>query len=242
MKRFGFVMYIVFTSYACLGQIAPSKNDGITDPNELNLGVNFNTRGSVIGGFTMKYLKQIDVKKAHSFAFEIVNIKDPKEFRMGTRSNSTYIKGKNNHLLSLRSLYGKNFLLFNKAKDEGLEMLLNASGGLCLGFEKPYYVQIRTSSSVDSSGYFKYKDVKNDNNIANAANILMGLGESKIVPGASFRLSTILEFGFTKENTIGVEIGTQIDAYSRKINILNYTNDKNFVFTAFFVGYMGLRW
>jgi hypothetical protein len=226
-----------------MAQVAVKKEGEVEDPNELNLGVNFNTRGSLLGGFTIKYNHQIDFKKAHAFVFEFVNIKDAKEYRSATRyTNSTYIYGKNNNLLSMRAMYGRNFLLFNKGKDEGIEMLLNTSGGLALGMEKPYYVLIRSSNIGDSTGYYKYQDVKNDNLIASQANILMGLSESKIVPGTSIRLSTILEFGFIRESTIGVEMGTQLDAYSRKINILNYTENKSLFFSAFIVAYMGVRW
>lgn len=245
MKR---IISIFLFSFCLLtySQIAPPKELVLDNPNELNLGINFNTHASLIGGITLKYYKQYSLTKGNSFMVEFVNIKHPKEIRVtntASRNNSSYIYGKYNSLLAIRTLYGKQFLIFNKTKDEGVEFSLNTSGGIIWGIEKPYYVLINSNNSPDSSGYYPYKDVKNpDSQVVGQGNLFMGFNESKIVPGASLRLSGIIEFGITKDNTIGIELGTQVDAFSRKIQILPYVGDKNLFISAFFVGYMGIRW
>lgn len=230
--------------YGLLGQVAPPKKLEIDNPNELSAGLNLNTHASLLGGFTFKFNKRTTLDKSHSFTLELVNIKHPKELRItniGSKNNSSFIIGKYNHLLAMRTMYGKQFLFFEKARDEGVEFSINASGGVIWGFEKPYYVLIE-GSTTDSSGYHPYKNVRSPEKITGQGNLFMGLGQSKLVPGLSARLSAVVEFGIELDTPFGIEIGTQVDAFKRKIEILPYAGDKQFFISAFIVAYMGIRW
>jgi hypothetical protein len=215
----------------------------ITEKNEVDLGINLNTHAHIVGGITLNYYFRKTTQKSSGIMLEFVNIKYPKEIKqaVGNSSSASYIYGKYNNLLTLRTLYSKRFLLFNKSTDEGVELSLNTAAGVAWGFKKPYYVYLQ-NDSILGSGYYKYKDVRNNQNIAGSGGLLRGLNESTLVPGGSFRLSGVLEFGFLKENPIGVEIGTQIDAYSQKIELINYAPPKNVFITGFIVLYVGLRW
>ncbi len=225
-------------------QVAPPKETILEEPNELNLGINLNTQASLLGGFTFKFNKQVTTTKASSFTAEFVNIRHPKEIRISNTSfknSSSFVYGKYNSLLAIRTLYGKQFLLFNKAKDEGIEFSMNTSAGVIWGLEKPYYVLL-DGTSRDSTGYFPYKNVTEPDKITGQGNLFMGLNQAKLVPGASFRLSAIIEFGADRSTPFGIEIGSQVDAFGRKIQILPYAGDKQVFISGFLVAYMGIRW
>lgn len=244
MKRFFLILTHIWLCQGVLGQIAPPKKLDIENPNELNAGINLNTLGSLLGGVTFKFNKKTTLNKSHSFTLELVNIKHPKELRItnsGSKNNSSFIVGKYHHLLAMRTLYGKQFLFFDKAKDEGVELSLNTSAGIIWGFEKPYYVLVE-GSNTDSSGYHPYKTVRAPDKITGQGNLFMGLSEAKLVPGFSGRLSAVAEFGIESNTPFGIEIGTQLDVFKRKIEILPYAGDKQFFVSAFIVAYMGLKW
>lgn len=244
MKKLLLILSQIGLLYGVTGQIAPPKRLVIENPNELNAGINLNTHASLLGGFTFKYNKKTTLDKGHSFTLELVNIKHPKELRItniGSRNNSSFIVGKYNHLLAMRTLYGQQYLFFEKAKDEGVEFSLNVSGGIIWGFEKPYYVLIE-GSNTDSSGYHPYSSVRSPDKITGQGNLFMGLSEAKLVPGLSGRLSAVVEFGLESNTPFGIEIGTQLDAFKRKMEILPYAGDKQFFISAFIVAYMGIKW
>jgi hypothetical protein len=217
----------------------------VTEPNELSLGVNLNTQMSLIGGFAFKYNRQVSDKRTNGFLLELAHVKNKKEISVSISNpngtSSSYAFGKFNNLFCIRPMFSKQFRLFYKAKDEGVELWLNTAMGPVLGLESPYYVLVESNSS-DSSGYIPYSKVQANQNIIGHGNMFMGLGESKVVPGGTFRLSGNFEFGAYRDSMLGIEAGTQVDAFSRKIQSIPYTGEKSVYISAFILIYMGIRW
>lgn len=242
MQRSYFLICIFLTVFS-FGQDPSPEIQARTEKNELCIGANFNTHASIIGGFNLSYFYQKTELKSNGFLIELVNIKHPKEFRVTVgRSNSgTFVLEKYNHLFSIRTLYAKRFLLFHKSSDEGVELALNTSGGIAWGLQKPTYVYLQNDSLL-GTGYFKYQQVGTRSSIVGGGGLFRGLNESKVIPGASFRLSGTFEFSLFAENPIGIELGTQIDTYAKSINIISYEPPKRSFVTAFFVIYTGIRW
>lgn len=211
--------------------------------NEFTYGINFNTAASVIGGLTLKYSFRKSQSQFHSILLEVVNVKHPKEIRIqAAKANNSYFYAKENNLIPMRLFYGRDFILFQKAKQEGVQFNLSIGAGPILGIEKPYLVLYGTSE--DSAEYVQNVISTNTpgGEVYGQGNIFMGLDKSKIVPGFGARISGNFEFGVFRANITGIEIGLQGDLYARDIKLIPFAGDKPYFISAFIVGYFGNRW
>ncbi|WP_157601083.1 hypothetical protein [Persicobacter sp. CCB-QB2] len=105
-------------------------------------GINKATNSGLIGGFVFRYSKALTENVYHSFGLEVVNIKHPKERRQQTLSGSAFILGKSNYLYDFRFQYGREWRLFRKAPQQGVQINFLASGGPSIGVVTPYYVEV----------------------------------------------------------------------------------------------------
>lgn len=211
--------------------------------NEFTYGINFNTSASIIGGLTFKYSLRKNENQFHSFLLEFANVKHPKEIRVqAAKPNNSYFYAKENNLIPIRLFYGRDFILFHKAKQEGVQFNLSLAAGPVLGIQKPYLVLYGTSE--DSAQYVQnvVKTNVTGGEIYGQGNIFMGLDKSIVVPGIGARISGNFEFGVFRANITGVEIGIQGDIYSKPIILNSFAGDKAYFISAFIVGYFGNRW
>lgn len=218
-------------------------NENSIFKNELTVGINFNTIAPIVGGFTLKLSRLANEKYEtyHCFLFEGTNVKHPKEVKVSSAGGgNTYVKGKENHFIPIRTLYGREHILFQKAKDEGVQLNIIYAGGPVWGILKPYYILY--GPNQDNAQYVKNNASRSDNLIQGQGGFLMGMDEAKIIPGLSTRLSLNLVFDSFRSNLIGVEVGMQMDIFPQKIRIIPIAGDKNTFISGFIVGYFGNRW
>ena len=90
---------------------------------EFTWGINKNSAGGLIGGFTFKKARRIRPNQFETFGLEIMNVKNPQEVRVQSRSTGNFfIYGKTNYLYAFRFQYGRDFVLFTKAPQQGVEI------------------------------------------------------------------------------------------------------------------------
>lgn len=201
---------------------AQDQNDDYTIEN--TWGINKNTRSGLLGGVVFKHGARNSSGSLTTFALELINVKHPAELKWVSASGNSFILGKENYLFAIRGQYGRDFLLFKKAPQQGVEINLLVSAGPSIGLEAPYNLQYDASGNLAGKGF-----------------MFQGLFESKIVLGANIKTSLSFEFGTLKSNVSGFEAGFLLDAYSRKINMM--TGAENYAVwpTAFIVLFYGSR-
>ncbi|MDP4679187.1 MAG: hypothetical protein NWS46_02350, partial [Cyclobacteriaceae bacterium] len=180
---------------------------------EFTWGINKNTNAGLLGGFTFKWANAITEKRFRTFGFELMNVKHPKEIRVST-SGSPYLYPKRNYLYTVRGFYGRDFLLFKKAPQQGVQIIFTTAAGPTIGVVAPYYVR-----TDQGSAQFDYTKMS-QGSILGTGHIFQGLGESDLKIGVNAKAGLIFELGAFKSNVTGFEVGAQFEAFSEKIIIV----------------------
>ena len=205
---------------------------------EMVWGITKATNSGLIGGFMFKYSRKLKENKFHGGIIEIVNIKHPQEQKyFANESGNTFIWGKQHYLYSLRLSYLRDYTFFKKAAQQGVQVNGFIAVGPTLGFEAPYYVEVK-------KGQFTVKEPYNGqdyNTILGTGNILQGVGQSSIVPGLNLKAGMAFEFGAFKANVVGVEVGFQCDIFTRKIMIMPTTENYSIFPSAYATLFYGSR-
>ena len=207
---------------------------------EMIWGITKATNSGLIGGFMFKYAKQLKGDMFHGAMVEIVNIKHPQEQKYyANETGNMFIWGKQHYLYSLRLSYLREYTFFHKASQQGVQVTGIAALGPTLGFEAPYYVEVRAGSFTIKEPYDPNKHQYND--IVGTGNILQGVGQSSIVPGLNARAGLAFEFGTFKSNVVGLEVGFEVDAFTRKIIIMPTTENYSIFPSAYVTLFYGAR-
>lgn len=211
-------------------------------------GINKNSAGGLIGGFVFKKARKLNSNMLETFGLEIMNIKHPQEVRHSSYiTGNFFIYGKRNYLYALRFQYGRDFILFSKAPQQGVEIKAVFAAGPSLGIVAPYYIEV----PADGGGAFtpisrgEQYDPTNPNhtysNILGTGNLFEGIGDSKIQLGTNLKAAINFELGFLKSQVTGFEVGFLVDSYFKKVEIMPSAQNKAIYPTVFFTMFYGSR-
>lgn len=205
-------------------------------------GVELRTNG--YGAF-VEHGRRRSVKATTTFAFELTEIKHPKEEKgMGTNffANS-YVYGKMNNFYQAKLGVGQQILLGQKGNKNGVAVTAHFQGGLSLGLLKPYYVD--AMDGVGQSRSVKYDSPDStlflSGNVSGGSGFTRGWDELKLKPGAFAKASMRFDFGRFNESVQALEIGLSVDAYADKIPILVYTEPQQLFFQGHIAFVFGRR-
>lgn len=204
-------------------------------------GITKATNSGLIGGFMFKHTWEKKEDSFYGAIIEIVNIKHPQEQRYYSEYGNTFIWGKQNHLYSLRLSFARQRTFFKKASQQGVQVDGFVAIGPTLGFEAPYYVEIRIPGEnyTEKVPYDPNKHQWSD--IVGSGNFLQGVGQSSVVPGANVKAGLSFEFGSNKPNAVGIELGFQCDFFTRQIIIMPTTENYSIFPSAYFTFFYGSR-
>ncbi|MBP6687827.1 MAG: hypothetical protein KA160_08210, partial [Lacibacter sp.] len=222
------------------------QEEGALVYNKQNVfGLRLNTDGWGIV-YEKGYLK--DVKISNLFAIEINEKKHPKEQKINNVLNNNgflqignpYIYGKRNSFYQLKLSYAQQRMIGGKTNKNGVAIHAIYGGGFSAGFERPYYVRIM-DNSPEGSRDIKYTPA---DSIAflEPGNIIMGTGlrygwkEIKLVPGVHAKAALRFDYGRFNEVITAIEIGMNLEAYSREVQIMLLNSGKQ----VFFNGYIAI--
>ena len=212
---------------------------------EFTWGINKNSSGGLIGGFTFKKAKKRSERVLESYGLEIMNVKHPQEVRKNSAYTGNYfIYGKSNYLYAIRLQYGRDYILFTKAPQQGVEIKAVLAAGPSIGVVAPYYIERTVDNSYFSSVHEQY-DPNNPNhsfnNILGTGNLFEGIGESKIQMGGNLKAALNFELGMVKSQVTGFEVGFLVDAYFNEVNLMPTAENKSVFPTVFFTLFYGNR-
>ena len=221
---------------------AQQQEDTYEYSQEYIWGISKNTNSGLIGGLAGKYNRKIGDGKFQSFGLEIVNVKNPKELRRVSRaSGNTFILNKTNYLFSIRPQYGREWVIFRKAPQQGVQVNFILAGGPTLGLLMPYYVQSGENQQVR---VIPAREVGlNTSYIVGSGPFLRGFreGEVDMKIGANIKASLSFEFGTFKNDVTGFEAGFQLEGFSEAIEIAQVAGTQQLFPSAFIMLFYGSR-
>jgi hypothetical protein len=240
-RKFSLSVIIALFSLAASAQ----TQDSYDYNSEFTWGLNKNSAGGLLGGFVFKKAKKLTDRTLETFGLEIVNVKHPQEVRKSSHSTGNFfIYGKSNYLYAVRFQYGRDFILFKKAPQQGVEIKAVTSVGPSFGIVAPYFIERSVDNSMFLTAHEQY-DPENPNhtfnNILGAGNLFEGLLSSKIQMGANAKMGLNFELGTIKSQVTGFEVGFLIDAYLQKVVLMPSTSNKSVFPTVYFTLFYGNR-
>lgn len=209
---------------------------------EFTWGINKNTFGGLIGGFMFKTAHKLNERVLETYGLEIMNVKHPLEQRRNSQSTGNFfIYGKSNYLYALRFQYGRDFILFKKAPQQGVEIKVVFAAGPSVGVVAPYYVE----TGADAGGIVtirkQYDPSIGVEEIYGPGRLFEGLGESKLKIGANAKAAVNFELGTIKSQVTGFEAGFLIDAYTSRIELIPTAKNYSVFPILFFTLFYGAR-
>jgi hypothetical protein len=236
VKLISLIILLVF-SLAAQAQ----TQDSYDYTTEFIWGINKNSSGGLIGGFVFKKARKISDRVLETYGVEIMNVKHPQEVRRPSQFTGNYfIFGKGNYLYAIRPQYGRDYIFFKKAPQQGVEVKVVLAAGPSIGLLAPYYIERRTDV-FNSTRHMPYTTDIPYNDILGTGNLFEGLSESKIQLGANFKAAVNFELGTMKSQVTGFEAGFLVDAYANKIILMPSASNRSIFPTVFFTLFYGSR-
>ncbi|HTF19021.1 MAG TPA: hypothetical protein VK658_13160 [Chryseolinea sp.] len=244
MQRFDRVSLLTILAFSLLASVAVAQTQDSYEYNsEFTWGINKNTSGGLIGGFVFKKARKLkNDRQLETFGLEVMNVKHPQEVRRNSiQSGNLFIYGKSNYLYALRFQYGRDFILFKKAPQQGAEIKAVFAVGPTLGIVAPYYVEYFPEGGGGFTVRGQYTPDINIDFINGTGRLFEGLGESSIAPGANFKAALNFELGTIKSQVTGFEAGFLIDAYAKPVEMVPSSKNYSVFPTLFITLFYGSR-
>lgn len=221
------------------GHSQPS--DELNYSKEIAVGITKATNSGLIGGVTLKYTIHHRNNAFHFIGAEIVNVKHPKEERYYSFTGNTYIYGKSNYLYSIRGQFGRDWILFKKAPQQGVQINLITAIGPSIGIVAPYYIEYMTNDGFTVKQQYDATIHQNRENILGTGGLFQGIGQSDVVFGLNWKGSLAFEFGSKRNKVFGLEMGFMLEAFSKAIPIIPTAENYNLFPNAFVTLFYGTR-
>ncbi len=236
--RFSFTSLCLLITFSAMAQ----QNDTYAYSREFIWGISKNTNSGLIAGGAIKFSRIIKKDYFQTFGLEIVNVKHPKERRIvSPTSGNTFILGKSNYLFSIRPQYGREWVVFKKAPQQGVQVNGILAGGPSIGIVMPYYVQYAETNNKVVNVPYTNSPGFDPGRIVGSGPFLKGFGESNLAIGANFKASLAFEFGSFKNDVTGFEAGFQLEAFTSPVEIVPVTNPRSIFPSAFIMLFYGSR-
>ncbi len=232
-----FILLALFLSFSAFAQ----TQDSYEYQSEFTWGINKNTSGGLIGGLTFKKARKLKNDRVlETFGLEAMIVKHPQETRRNAAFGNLYIFGKKNYLYAFRLQYGRDLILFKKAPQQGVEIKGVFAVGPSLGIVSPYYVEYQAENAQLSS-FAPYSKSIPTGRILGPGRLFQGLGESTILLGANLKAAINFELGTIKSQVTGFETGFLLDAYTKKIELMEDAKQYSVYPTLFITLFYGNR-
>lgn len=235
---------ILIISFCLISKEIWAQSDEQAYNQEFSYGINFNSNGGLIGGFNFKWAFAQGPGRFQSVGFEIVNVKNPKEYRFrNDASGNSFLAYKTNYLFVLRPFYAKEITLFRKAAEEGVHVNALLGAGPSIGMLKPYHVLYLESMNNPQAAFsVQYTKDLNMNQIYGIGSLTDGIENSKFSLGVHTRASLTFEFGPVKNSVMGLEVGIVLEKFTQEQKIMEFAPNKSFFTSTFFTLYYGRKY
>ena len=174
-------------------------------------------------------------RKSNIYSLEISEIKHNKEEKSSSGAfffGNPYIYGKINNFYQVKLGFGQQYIFGQKGNKNGVAVTGIYQGGLSLGLLKPYYLEVSDVNN-NQSRTIKFTPEDSalfvDNSvILGGAGFGKGWSEMKMHPGAYAKVALRFDYGRFNEMVSALEIGLSVDAYTKKVPLMLFNEDKQF--------------
>jgi hypothetical protein len=236
LPKFLVTIILVVPSVVGLAQ----TQDSYDYQSEFIWGINKNSAGGLIGGFVFKKARKLNDRMLETFGLEVMNVKHAQEMKRSSQFGNFFIYGKSHYLYSIRPQYGRDFIVFKKAPQQGVEVKVVTAAGPSIGIVAPYYVELRTDGGGPTR-HVPYTTEIPFNDILGTGNLFEGLNESGLRVGGNIKVAMNFELGTVKSQVTGFEAGFLLDAYINKIVLMPSATNHSVFPTVFFTLFYGSR-
>lgn len=220
------LLIFVLTNYAAFSQ-SKEEDEDIIGTKTLAFGATTSNFTGLIGGLVARSSTPISITKNHKtvyryIALEILHLKNPRETSQYTGFGPKYTYGKRNYFFSLRPQYGREYELFRKSDDSNVGMSFIIAAGPSIGFLKPYTVKYE-----DTNNFIQY-DPEIKKNLTGVGGMFKnGFKWMKVSPGLHAKVAANLDFNTFGDSVTGIEIGSTVETFFKKPEILSTTFSDN---------------
>lgn len=240
---------ITYLILSCVAILSIAQQDDENDYyKESTIGINFNTSGGLIGGFTGRLAYKANDKRSNVVSLELVHVKHNKEQRFASPlTGNGFIPGKVNYLFSFRPQFGQEYLLFKKYSEEGVQLSAIFAGGPSIGFIKPYFIEYDYTNYDDPLAVTDYRteafdpEIHNTNQILGSGGFFYGFNQMRVMLGANLKAGLNFEFAKYKGSVMGVEAGFSYEIYTKPIELYPIENNPNSFSSVYLTIYVGTR-
>lgn len=199
---------------------------------EIWLGATVHTRGFALN-YGMSKFKTF--KKKSLINVDLVNINHDKEYKIfGSFDENAkkFIFGKFNSLYTVRFGFGNRKILYEKLRENGLQISMNYTVGPSLGLVKPVFLEVFKydfSGRIAGIATERYDpELHNFYNIYGRASWTAGLMETKINPGMFFKFGLDFDYSSNRDIINSLEVGACLDVFSKPVILMVENNNYRF--------------
>ncbi len=244
MKKYSGAIILFFIPLLIKGQGEIDTQEKILYRDERSFAVLLNSNG--FGG-NFRYARRITYLKKTLYEVDFTYIKHPKEVKVSSsnyyNSSRNYIYGKTNTFFNIRLGVGYQNEIYQKHDKGGISIRYFYNAGLDIGLLKPVYYTYYTSkllsdyTKIDSFFVDKFKDQHpTSTEILGRASFIYGMNEIAVIPGVYGKAGITFEFGKSEKIINALEAGIIVDAFPKKIHIME-TEQNNQLFLSLFISY-----
>lgn len=202
------------------------------------LGIKLNTDG--YGAFAeLGRLKT--PRKSNLYSLELGEKKHSKEEKItsaqGGYLSNPYVFGKINNFYYAKLGYAQQRLIGNKGNKNGVAVSAIYGGGFSAGLLKPYYLKVANpeNNRVEDVKYNNNDDIflDNQNLVLGSTGFGKGFNEMKFTPGVFVKTAMRFDYGRYNELVSAIEVGLNVDFYSKKLPLILLNKNKQFFFNAY---------
>lgn len=188
-------------------------------------------------GFALNYgmSKFKTFKKKSLINVDLVNINHDKEYKIfGSFDENAkkFIFGKFNSLYTVRFGFGNRKILYEKLRENGLQISMNYTVGPSLGLVKPVFLEVFKydfSGRIAGIATERYDpELHNFYNIYGRASWTAGLMETKINPGMFFKFGLDFDYSSNRDIINSLEVGACLDVFTKPVILMVENNNYRF--------------
>lgn len=182
------------------------------------------------------------------FELEFTEKKDPHEEKITSAppdpsvSPSRYVYGKINNFYALKLGWGFRKMIAGKPDPGCASIHWVNTGGLALGLQKPYYLDVSGDPNAIKYQETTASDFLNQQKILGYAGFSKGIGEMKFVPGGFLKTALHFDFSANRHAAVAMDVGLNFEYYSAGIPLMVNQKATPYFFGAFLGLQLGKRW
>jgi hypothetical protein len=206
-------------------------------------GVMLRTNG--YGGF-FEAGKRTSPRWTNTYLFEFTETKHPKEEKSDRVENffsNSFTYGKINNFYQLKLGFGKQYIMGQKGNKNGVAVIGSLQGGVTVGLQKPYYLNLQDANGVDRtlSWYQDSTSFLHPLDIYGSAGVGKGWSELRVKPGLFLKTALRFDFGRYNEKVQALEIGMSLEGFAQDVLLVAYNDPQHLFFQGHIAFVFGNR-